>query len=138
MNNLIATLITIAGSAVLLLFGIIYLTRPRFMGYHRIAVQKEWNELIPGIQTLILALMRTVSGGFISISIAIVILQLEFNRTHDHWIALTILIIGGALNLCILYANLLVRTKTRGRPPAIIPLLLLIMLLISYFLNISG
>ena len=108
------------------------------MGYHRTAAQKEWNELIPGIQTLILALMRTVSGGFISIAIAIVILQLEFNRTNDHWIALTILIIGGALNLCILYANLLVRKKTRGRPPTVIPLLLLIMLLISYFLNISG
>jgi hypothetical protein len=138
MNNLPGTLFTVAGSVFLLLFGIVYLVRPRFMGYHKMAIQKDWSELVPEFQTLILALMRTVSGGFISIAIAIIILQLEFNKSQNHWIALTILIIGGVLNLCVLYANFLVRTKTKGRPPTVVPLLLLIMLLISYFFNISG
>lgn len=138
MNNLIGTLFTIAGSIVLLLFGIIYLIRPKFMGYHKIAIQKDWSELVPEFQTLILALMRTVSGGFISIAVAIIILQIEFNKSQNPWIALTILIVGGVLNLCTLYATLLVRTKTKGRPPTVIVLLLLILLLVGYFFNISG
>jgi hypothetical protein len=138
MNNLMGTLFTIAGSVVLLLFGVIYLIRPKFMGYHKMAIQKDWSELVPEIQTLILALMRTVSGGFISIALVIIILQLEFNKSQNHWIALTILIVGGVLNLCTLYATLLVRKKTKGRPPTVITLLLLIMLLIGFFFNISG
>jgi hypothetical protein len=138
MNNLMGTLFTIAGSVVLLIFGVIYLIRPKFMGYHKMAIQKEWNELVPEIQTLILALMRTVSGGFISIALVIIILQLEFNKSQNQWIALTILIIGGVLNLCTLYATLLVRKKTKGRPPTVITLLLLVILLIGFFFNISG
>ncbi|MCJ7446110.1 MAG: hypothetical protein MUO72_00280 [Bacteroidales bacterium] len=58
------------------------------MGYHRMAIQKDWNELSHEMQTLILALMRTVGGGFLSVSIAVIILQLEFNRSQNHWIAL--------------------------------------------------
>jgi hypothetical protein len=137
MNNLIGSVFTIAGSVVLLLFGLTYLLRPKFMNYHRTAVQKDWKELVPEIQTLILALMRTVGGGFLSVAIAIFILQLEFNRNQSHWIALLILTIGVILNICVLYATLLVRIKTKGRPPTFIALLLLIMLLIGYFFNIA-
>jgi hypothetical protein len=136
MNNLFGTLLTIAVSAVWLFLGILYFLRPKFMGYHRIAVQKDWSELAPEIQTLVLALMRTAGGGFISIAIAIFILQMEFDRSHNHLIALTILIIGGVLNLCVLYATLLVRIKTKGRPPSLALLLLLIILFIGYFFNI--
>jgi hypothetical protein len=138
MNNLIGTLFTLTGSLILLLFGLVYLIRPKFMGYHRMAVQKDWSELVPEIRTLILALMRTAAGGFISVAIAVIILQFKFYRSKDHWIALTILIAGGVLGLSVLYATLLVRKKTKGRPPTVIALLLLIMLLVGYFFNISG
>jgi hypothetical protein len=138
MNNSIGTLLTLAGAAVAIVFGLIYLFRSKFMGYHRMAVQKDWNELSHELQTLILALMRTVGGGFLSVSIAVIILQLEFNRSQNHWIALAILIVGGILTLGTLYATLLVRTKTKGRPPTIAALLLLILLLMGYFFNIMG
>jgi hypothetical protein len=138
MNNLIGSVFTIAGSAVLLIFGFTYLLRPEFMNYHRIAVQKDWKELAPEIQILILALMRTIGGGFLSVALAIFILQLEFNRNQYHWIALIILIVGVVLNICVVYATLLVRMKTKGRPPTVIALLLLIMLLIGYFFNVAG
>jgi hypothetical protein len=138
MNNSIGTLLTLAGAAVAIVFGLIYLFRSKFMGYHIMAVQKDWNELSHELQTLILALMRTVGGGFLSVSIAVIILQLEFNRSQNHWIALAILIVGGILTLGTLYATLLVRTKTKGRPPTIAALLLLILLLMGYFFNIMG
>ncbi|HJX72309.1 MAG TPA: hypothetical protein VJ346_10160 [Bacteroidales bacterium] len=77
MNNLFGTLFTMAASVLALLLGIVYLTRPKFMKYHGTTVRKEWNELAPEMQTLILALMRGVSAGYLSVAIAIIILQLE-------------------------------------------------------------
>ncbi len=138
MNNSIGTLLTLTGAAVAIVFGLIYLFRSKFMGYHRMAVQKDWNELSNEMQTLILALMRTVGGGFLSVSIAVIILQLEFNKSQNHKIALAILIVGSILTLGTLYATILVRTKTKGRPPTIAALLLLILLLMGYFFNIIG
>lgn len=138
MNNLAGTVFTFSGSVVLLLFGIIYLVRPKFMDYHKKAVQKEWGDLAPEIQTLILALMRTVGGGFISVALVLMILQTEFNKSQDHGLALAILIVGLVLNFCTLYATILVRTKTKGRPPTYLTILLLVMLVLGYFFNISG
>jgi len=136
MNSSIGTLLNVLGSVVGIVFGLIYLIRPKFMGYHRMAVQKDWNELGLEIQTLILALMRAVGGGLLSGSMAIIILQLEFNRSQNHWIALAILIVGGVLILGLLYATLLVRTKTKGRPPIIAVVIPLILMLIGYLFNI--
>jgi hypothetical protein len=138
MNNIFGTLFTFAGSAVLLSFGLIYLLRKQFMPYHKIAVQKDWNEFVPEVQTLFLALMRTVAGGFISVAAVGIILQIEFNKSQNHGIALTILIAGVLMELNILYATLLVRIKTKGRPPIFLSLLAFIMLLTGYFFNISG
>ncbi len=136
MHTSIGSLVTITGSCVGLAFGLIYLLRPKFMDYHRAAVQKDWSELSPELQTLIIALMRTVSGGFLSVSIAIIILQLEFNKSQDNRIAFAILIIGSVLTIGTIYATLLVRRKTKGRPPTFAPLLLFIMLLTGYILNV--
>jgi hypothetical protein len=138
MNNLLGTLFTFAGSAVLLLFGLIYLLRPQFMPYHKMAVQKDWNEFVPEVQSLILALMRTVAGGFISVATVGIILQLEFNKSQNHRIALTILIAGVLMELSILYATLLVRIKTKGRPPTLLSFIGFLMLLTGFFFNISG
>jgi uncharacterized protein YjeT (DUF2065 family) len=136
MNNPIGTLFTLTGATVAIVFGLIYLFRPKFMGYHKMAVQKDWNELSHEMQTLILALMRTTGGGFLSVSIGVIILQLQFNKSQNHWIALAILIVGSILTLGTLYATILVRTNTKGRPPTFAALLLLILLLVGYFFNI--
>ena len=136
MNNPIGTLFTLTGATVAIVFGLVYLFRSKFMGYHRMAVQKDWNDLSHEMQTLILALMRTAGGGFLSVSIGVIILQLQFNNSQNHWIALAILIVGSILTLGILYATILVRTKTKGRPPTFAALLLLILLLLGYFFNI--
>jgi hypothetical protein len=101
-----------------------------------VAVQKDWKELGPEMQTLILALMKTAGGGFVSVSIGVIILQIQFIKSHDHWIALTILIAGSIVTLGTLYATLLVRFKTKGRPPTIAAVILLILLVMGYFFNI--
>ena len=106
------------------------------MTYHGIAVHKKWNQLDREFQVLILALMRCASGGLIAGGIAMIILQIEFIRSHAPWIALTILIIGGVLTVGSLYAILLVRTKTKGRPPLVAVMLFFLILLTGYLFNI--
>ena len=132
------TIFTFTSAALAFLFGILYLTRRKFMNYHRMAVQKEWEELSPEIRTLITALMRAASGGFLSVSLVLAILQWRFNYNHEHWLALTILITGSILALGSLYAMILVSTRTKGRPPIVPVLVIFILLIAGYFFNVSG
>jgi uncharacterized membrane protein YgdD (TMEM256/DUF423 family) len=133
---MLGSVFTFAAAVFASVFGLIYLVRPKFMGYHQKAVQRNWNELVPEIQTLILALMRATSAGFLSVAIAIVILQIEYNIYHQRWIAWTMLIIGTVLASGSFYAMFLVRTRTPGRPPIIPVFIILILLLTGFFFNI--
>ena len=135
---MIGPVFTIAAAVLTSILGLIYLFRPKFMDYHQKAVQKEWNELSPGIQILILALMRTTSGGLLSVAVAIVILQVQFIRSHHLWIAWTILIIGFLSASISLYGMSMMRRKTPGRPLIIPVIIIFILLLIGFLFNIMG
>ncbi len=138
MENITGTILTFLAAILSFLFGMIYLTRPKFMQYHRIAVQKDWEELVPEMRTLITALMRALSSGFLAVAFALVMLQLRFNLSGEHWIALSILIIGSILALGSLYAMFLIRTRTKGRPPIVIVLVIFVLMIAGYFFNIYG
>jgi hypothetical protein len=138
MENPFGTLMTLSASLLAFLFGLIYLTRPKFMNYHGMAIQKNWEELSPEMRTLITALMRALSSGFLSVATAMAILQMQFNRLHENWIALTIIITGSLLALGSVYAMVLVRTRTRGRPPITIVMIIFILMIAGYFFNINS
>ena len=135
MNSLIGTFLTFAAALLAFLFGLIYLTKPKFMDYHRMAIQKDWEELVPEMRTLITALMRALSSGFISVAFVLATLQLQFNRSHEPWLPLTILLTGSLLALGSLYAMFLIRTRTKGRPPIMVVLIIFVMLIAGYFFN---
>lgn len=136
MNSVLGNICTFSAAALSLLFGLIYLTKPKFMNYHRMAVQKNWEELNPEMRTLITALMRALSSGFLSVAFALSFLQLKFNTEREHWIALAILIIGSILAFGSLYAMVLIRTKTNGRPPILLVSLIFVLMIAGYFFNI--
>ena len=64
------------------------------MHYHSQAVSLKWDEIGKDMQLLILALMKTVGGGFIAVAVAIVLLQLKFYLEKISWIPLLILVMG--------------------------------------------
>ena len=136
--ELIGTILTFIAAGLSFLFGLIYLTRPKFMEYHKMAVQEDWNELKPEMRTLITALMRALSSGFLAVAFVLITLQLEFNRHHNHWIALVIMITGSILFLGSMYAMLLIRTRTKGRPPIILVTTIFILHIAAYFFNLYG
>ena len=125
-------------SAILLVFGIIYLFRPSFMPYHGDAVMLDWYDVDQNIQYLILALMRAVSGGFIIGAVAIAILQLKFNKDQSVWIASLILIIGLIVEFTTIYATFLVRIYTPGKPPTYIAYIAILLLVLGYIFNLKS
>jgi hypothetical protein len=135
MTAKIASIINYLVAAGMLVFGIIYLTRGSFMPYHSEAISMEWGEMDHTSQVLVLALMRTVSGGFLVCSIAIFFLQYRFSLERKSWIPMLILIIGIITQSTILYATILVRLNSPGNPPAGLAIGGTILLIGAYILN---
>jgi hypothetical protein len=119
------------------LFGLVYLFKPTFMGYHKAALEKNWEDLDEKLQTLILALMRAVSGGALLLAFIILVLQDEYDQKPQHWIPGTILAATGIYSGCSLYAMLLVSTKTKAKPPVIVVLISLTLAVLSYFIYLQ-
>jgi len=122
-------------AAGMLVFGVIYLTKNSFMPYHSEAISMEWNEINHTSQILILALMRTVGGGFLVCSISIFFLQYKFSSERLSWIPVLILIIGIITESTILYATLIVRLNSPGNPPTSMAIIGIVSLIVAYILN---
>jgi hypothetical protein len=118
MKNIPGSLFTYAAAVILLGFGLNYLFKNSFMPYHSDAISREWEEVPPATQFLILALMRATSGGFISIAVAIIFLQYKLAANKSSWMPFLILAIGTISMVCSLYAMVTVSAHTPGRPPA--------------------
>lgn len=84
MNEKIARLANYMAAFLLLLFGILYLFKSSFMPYHGEALACNWEEIASGNQILILALMRTVAGGYLAVALTIVILQKNLQQIKQN------------------------------------------------------
>ncbi len=120
-----------------IIFGIIYLTRSEFMPYHAVALEREWTELDIKTQTLILALMRVVGGGFLATGMAVILLIYLYIKTTEEWIIFIIPTIGFVTSLSSLYATLLVKKRTPGLPPVNLTLLSIGLMLTGFILSLS-
>ncbi|MCB2222298.1 MAG: hypothetical protein KQI35_18085 [Bacteroidetes bacterium] len=114
-------IITLAGYGLVTLLGFVftylYLSRSEFMPYHAVAVGLNWEEVEPGFQTLILALMRVSGGGWLATSLGMSLLLIRLFKDDKFWILIYIGIIG--LSACIptLLATLMVRHNSPANPP---------------------
>jgi hypothetical protein len=138
MKNSIGSIINYISALPLLAFGLTYLFKDSFMPYHSDAVSLKWEEVDKNIQYLILALMRAVSGGMILGGFIIIWLQIKFNKTKSNWIPLLILIAGTIVGLTSLYATIIVRTNTPGKPPSFLVIACLAGLVIGYIFNLKS
>jgi hypothetical protein len=62
MNNLALALLALS-AFLLIAVGIRYLRCEIFMPYHATVAGKSWLQLDPGIQTLLLGMLRVTGGG---------------------------------------------------------------------------
>jgi len=73
-------------------FGIRYLFTKTFMPYHATVAGQPWSELTPGLQTVILGMLRILGGGFNTYGLALLwlLLPLSRNEAWASWAALTL------------------------------------------------
>ncbi|MEI9909303.1 MAG: hypothetical protein WDO71_06370 [Bacteroidota bacterium] len=134
MQQLITSIFNYTAGSVSVLFGLVYLFRVRFLPYHEDALNKDWKDVTPAFQVLILALMRAVGGGAAASGFSIIILQYyHHTNSGSHWIPVVILINGLLISCGSLYAMLLVRLKTSGRPPIWAIAVSVLLLFAGYF-----
>lgn len=69
----------------LLAFGIRYLTASEFMPYHADALGREWGDLSPHEQGVMLAALRGGGGGFVIGGAAILLLLAIPFRRGERW-----------------------------------------------------
>lgn len=135
MNLKIATYSNFGAALILLFMGFLYLFTDSFMPYHSKAVSLEWTDVGYEMQKLILALMRAVAGGFIASAIAIIVLQLKFNKLNQSWLPILIFIIGTIVSLSSIYATLIIRIYTPGDAPTFLALIGLLILVVGFIFN---
>lgn len=135
MKNIIGNTSTCLAIAILMSFGLVYLSRNSFMPYHSAAIGLPWKSVDPATRNLILALMRATAGGFIASAFAMLFLQLKFNTCKLSWMPFVILALGTILAACLLYATATIILNTPGRPPVIQTVIGEVLLIIGYIFN---
>ena len=131
-----ATLCYALAVLVAMAFGVVYLTRSRFMPYHGDALQRSWDELDPHLQALLLALMRAVGGGWLAVSLNVAFLLVFPFRAGETWARYAIPLVGLAAALPSLYAALYVRTRTPASPPVSLVLVAILLLIVGFIISL--
>ncbi len=122
-------------ASVLLLVGLIYMFKSGFMPYHSAAVSLKWVEVDAKFQYLILALMRAIGGLLLSLSLVTFFLQYKFEKTKETWIPGLILSVGLIICVATIYATLIVRLNSPGRPPTFLAVIGIALLYLGFYFN---
>ncbi len=117
-RNIATTLLLIAGgfSSLAGFFG---LTSTRFTPYHETVVGRDWTQLEPGIQAIILSMQKIEGGGFLATGLAILSLLIPIRR-GQLWALGTCAIVVSAHWLPTLYAAITLHTAfPQAQTPAL-------------------
>ena len=113
-----------------------YLFRGEFMPYHAVAVGMEWEEVDPAFQVLILALMRVSGGGWLAVSVGLVIFSVLSYRKSNYKTDLSASLLGWSVLGPTLYATLFVRANSPATPPWYIAAIAIGILMLSLVLSL--
>ena len=107
--------------------GVRYLITGEFMAYHAIVSGKSWQQLEPGIQTIVLGMLRIVGGGFLACGVSLLWLlrPLGKGEAWSRWAALTIAFCAWIPTL---YVVLVLRAASPESQPPMVPTSLMLAL----------
>jgi hypothetical protein len=127
MRKLYLLLIFVAGVAAIGT-GFRYMLTSEFMPYHSEAVGKDWSALEPGVQAIVLGLLRIVGGAFIAFGITALwmLVPLKAGVRYSRLALLTITI---SLWGPTLYVTLAVRAFAPNAQTPVLPTLVMITLI---------
>jgi hypothetical protein len=111
-------------------FGIRYLRTKAFMPYHAVVAGTSWAELGPGVQTIVLGMLRIVGGGLLTYGIALLWLLLPLSR-GEPWAVWAILTISAATIGPTLYVTIMLRKFQPKANTPIVPTLVSLALVLA-------
>ncbi|HYX63992.1 MAG TPA: hypothetical protein VE935_07220 [Burkholderiales bacterium] len=105
-----------------LLFGIRYLVTRQFMPYHAAVAGKAWQDIEPGLQTIILGMLKILAGGFLAYGIALLwlLIPLAQKQAWAPWAVITITL---ASVLPSVYVTIWLRRFAPSAPTPVAPAL---------------
>lgn len=135
MEMLQTALLAIA-AIICIAFGLRYFLTREFMPYHATVAGKAWTQLEPGLQTVILGMLKIVGGGFAGYGVALLWLLIPL-RQGLWWAPSAVLAISAANLLPVLYVTVWLRrmepsAKTPIAPAVVVLALVVIVAALSW------
>ena len=118
-------LVALAG----IVFGVRYMRRDAFMPYHAAVAGTSWAELDPGVQAVILGMLKVIGGGFVTLGVTLLWLSLALHE-GARWAPWAILTISAAALGPMLYAAIGLRAFRPDAQTPVRPTLAMIVLIV--------
>lgn len=119
----------------LFLTGLVYLTTDEFMSYHGQALQLDWSELTPELQSLILGFLKGLGSGALMSGIAVLLMVYGSLKENARPFILLLPCVSVGYSSLLCYATYTVYLSTAGEPPLFLnTVLVLISILASVLL----
>jgi hypothetical protein len=117
------------------LVGLSYIVRPDMTHYHLEVIGVDWSSLAPGVQTLLLVLMKGTGDAALTASLAIALFLLIPFRRGESWSRWAILLVGLTLLVPMLIGAVYLAFTTGASSPWWLNAGALVILLAGFFLS---
>ena len=118
-------LVALAG----IVFGVRYMRRDAFLPYHAAVAGKSWAELDPGVQVVILGMLRIIGSGFVTLGVTLLWLCLALHE-GARWAPWAILTISAAALGPMLYVAIKLRSFRPDAQTPVRPTLAMMVLIV--------
>ena len=108
-----------------------YMATPEFMPYHAVVAGIQWQQLSPGVQVVILGMLRILAGGFAACGLALGALALVAYRGQV-WAAGACAAVGAAVWVPTVAVTLMLRSaQPKAEPPTVASANILMVILVG-------
>jgi hypothetical protein len=127
LNFALAAVLLVAFAGIV--FGVRYMRRDAFLPYHAAVAGKSWPELDPGVQVVILGMLRIIGGGFVTLGVTLLWLYFALHE-GARWAPWAILTISAAALGPMLYVAIKFRSFRPDAQTPVRPTLAMMVLIV--------
>ena len=127
LNLALAAVLIVALAGIV--FGVRYMRREAFLPYHAAVAGQSWAELEPGVQIVILGMLKIIGGGFITLGLTLLWLSFALHE-GARWAPWAILTISAAALGPMLYVAIRFRAFRPDAQTPVRPTLAMIILIV--------
>lgn len=128
LNLALAAVLLVALGAIL--FGVRYMRREAYLPYHADVAGKSWSELDPGVQVIILGMLKIIGGGFATLGVTLLWLCFALHE-GARWAPWAILTISAVALGPMLYVAISLRAFRPDASTPVRPTLAMMVLIVA-------